>query len=143
MELFSKAAKTKGAALAEISMLLFGVPAAIGLPASATSGPSKPKGKLTPTTPHMPEWVGFRPATNWPGNAGLSRRDKHRAAVAAAKPQAPGPKFKRVRKHKQHVHPLRDEHGAMTLVGATHQATHQVYGYRRVWLGGISAQRGY
>lgn len=50
------------------------------------------------------------------------------------------------------LHPLRDENGAYTLVGATHNepflngtAQHVAANgqARRIWLAGISAQRGY
>jgi opacity protein-like surface antigen len=47
------------------------------------------------------------------------------------------PKFPKERARKQHSHPLRDEHGAYTLVG------NNPFKPRRKWLGGISAQRGY
>lgn len=74
-----------------------------------------------------------------------SRRDKHRAAVAArARPTQP--KFSSPRQRKQHVHPLRDEHGAVTLAGRPHpwlDANVLAHGGRRVWLAGVSAQRGY
>jgi hypothetical protein len=54
----------------------------------------------------------------------------------------------RARKHKQYAHPLRDAHGAYTLAGR-HPAyrlldlTELPHMGRRVWLAGISAQRGY
>ena len=50
------------------------------------------------------------------------------------------PKFSKPRKHKQHVHPLRDEHGAFTLIG---RAPHTLDRVRRIWVAGISAQRGF
>ena len=71
------------------------------------------------------------------------------------------PKFPKARARKQHKHPLRDEHGAYTLIGRpyelenVHPASHEVvltgwvdgdqFGYtvQRKWLAGISAQRGY
>lgn len=77
------------------------------------------------------------------------------------------PKLAPQRVHKQHKHQLRDEHGAITLVGGTYtvegeglQPTSREhllggvfegvgaggrteYTARRIWLGGISAQRGY
>jgi len=38
-----------------------------------------------------------------------------------------------------------DSHGAVTLIGKPHpyQAPNLLHGGKRVWLGGISAQRGY
>lgn len=43
----------------------------------------------------------------------------------------------RERKHVQHQHELRDVNGAYTLVGSN------PYSKRRMWLAGVSAQRGY
>jgi hypothetical protein len=72
-----------------------------------------------------------------------------------------GPKLAAERKHKPHHHPLRDEHGAITLIGkpyeldGIHPNSREVvvtgwgdgeeFGYtvQRKWLGGISAQRGF
>jgi hypothetical protein len=61
------------------------------------------------------------------------------------------PKLPKDRAHKQHKHPLRDDHGAYTLVGKARQTMEYVEGVavgyamteRRMWLAGISAQRGY
>jgi hypothetical protein len=50
------------------------------------------------------------------------------------------------RKHKPHQHPLRDDRGAVTLVGRPHPfliAGQLLHNGRRVWLAGISAQRGF
>lgn len=50
------------------------------------------------------------------------------------------------RKHKQHTHPLRDEHGAFTLVGRSNDEPSSILvngQFRRIWLGGVSAQRGF
>jgi hypothetical protein len=52
------------------------------------------------------------------------------------------PKFAKGRKRKQHVHPLRDEIGAYTLVGRN-PLNHPDEPPRRKWLAGISAQLGY
>lgn len=82
-----------------------------------------------------------------------SRRDLHRVAVAAAK-AAPAPKFPEPRRRKPHEHPHRDGNGVVTLVGRNFPRTwvgpgtgaKRVVGWspgRRVWLAGISAQRGY
>jgi len=71
----------------------------------------------------------------------MSREDKRRAAVAKSKPAAPGPKFAKPRKHKQHTHPIRDAHGAHTLVGRKFAFNGETI--RRMWLAGLSAQRGY
>lgn len=43
------------------------------------------------------------------------------------------------RKHAQHKHPLRDGHGAYTVVGRDAETNTG----RRMWVAGISAQRGY
>lgn len=64
---------------------------------------------LKPTNPpHFAEPIG---------KSANSKRDKHRAKVAAAKPVAAGPKPLPVRKHKPAKHTRRDAHGAFTLVG--------------------------
>lgn len=51
----------------------------------------------------------------------------------------------KVRKHKQYRHPLRDQYGAFTQVGRDPLKRIGLDGkpIRRVWLAGISAQRGY
>jgi hypothetical protein len=72
----------------------------------------------------------------------IRRVDKRRSAgpdAHAEKPAAPGPKFAKLRKHKQRRHPLQDAHGAYTLIGKDVPLGPS----RRKWLGGISAQRGY
>lgn len=56
------------------------------------------------------------------------------------------PKFPKDRKHKQHEHPLRGPNGdAFTLVGRDplRRINQDGTEVRRMWLGGISAQRGY
>jgi hypothetical protein len=77
-----------------------------------------------------------------------SSTDRERANVAARRPARTQPKFAKARAHKQHKHPLRDEHGAYTLVGRPRgygrNDTSELPNFgRRIWLGGISAQRGY
>jgi hypothetical protein len=52
------------------------------------------------------------------------------------------PKFPKARVHKQAKHPQRDEHGAYTLVGRG-ELPNGITDGRRMWLAGISAQRGY
>jgi hypothetical protein len=52
------------------------------------------------------------------------------------------PKFAKERQHRPASHPLRDGHGAYTLVGRGEMPNGITDG-RRIWLGGISAQRGY
>ena len=55
-------------------------------------------------------------------------------------------KASKVRKHKQHRHPLRDQYGdAYTQVGRDplKRIGRDGKSIRRVWLAGISAQRGY
>lgn len=58
-----------------------------------------------------------------------SKRDLRRLAKTFTQK----PKPQKVRKHVQHKHPLRDQHGAYTYTGDP----------RRVWLAGVSAQKGY
>lgn len=48
------------------------------------------------------------------------------------------PQRRRNQHHMDFLHRLRDESGAFTHVGR-----HPITGARRIWLGGISAQRGY
>jgi len=81
-----------------------------------------------------------------------SRRDRHRALVAASKVGQSAPKFAKERKHSLHDHPQRDEAGAYTLIGKAYTIEHcdGVGNWlgteevpRRKWLAGISAQRGY
>jgi len=67
----------------------------------------------------------------------LSRRDLHRAHVFSKRAIDTQPKRTPVRKHKQHFHSMLDQHGVITMVGSNFS------GERRIWLGGISAQRGY
>lgn len=74
----------------------------------------------------------------------IKRRSANRRlgkAIDALK--ADGPKFPKARAHKQHKHPLRDGHGAYTLIGRTGEAHADGSEVRRIWLGGISSQRGY
>jgi hypothetical protein len=88
------------------------------------------------------------PASNWP------RGKIHRKHPPRDRGQHP--KLDTPRKHKQHTHPMRDEHGAFTLVGRArikHEPSPAVDGLvsasrvveiqRRKWLAGISAQRGF
>jgi len=86
-----------------------------------------------------------------------SREDTRRAFAALSchsiyGAPAPARQGQKPRKHKQHAHPLRDEHGAFTLVGKAGSMDRydEHGGYlgteswpRRKWLGGLSAQRGY
>lgn len=76
-----------------------------------------------------------------------STKNAHRSAKRVVKAASSGqhPKFPKDRKHKQHEH-KRDANGmAYTLVGRDPFRALNVDGteVRRVWLGGISAQRGY
>lgn len=72
------------------------------------------------------------------------RKNAHRHAKRLVKTTNSGqnPKFPEDRKHTQHVHPLRDERGdAFTVVGKA-----RIPGdasTRRIWLAGVSAQRGW
>lgn len=77
------------------------------------------------------------PATNWPSGK-IHRKPRGDTGQR--------PKFAKQRKHKQHTHPLRDEHGAFTLVGRSNDEPSSILvdgQFRRKWLAGISAQRGY
>lgn len=86
-----------------------------------------------PTTPAGRGQRGLKnivgPATNWPSGKVHKRRSDY--------PDGQHAKLPKARKHKQHVHPCRDEIGVFTKVGRF------VDGSRRIWLAGISAQRGY
>lgn len=73
----------------------------------------------------------IKPRSNPDKNA---KRNARRATYAANNGQRP--KFPALRVHKQAKHPLTDENGAYTLIGANSAR-------KRMWLGGISAQRGY
>ena len=81
----------------------------------------------------------------WIGQHTNPDRNKVRHARRIAKlANGQNPKFAKPRKHKQHTHPLRDEHGAYTLVGARVRVVGgMIVQKRRKWLAGISAQRGY
>lgn len=139
MERTAKVAITKLSALSAIAMMLGGLRTVPGFP-SRPSAPICPKGKITPTTPRSSKrGVICGPATNWPSNTGPSKRDKHRAEVASRKTPAPSAKFERQRKRRPHNHPLRDDEGAFTLTGA--RDPRLPFG-RRIWLAGISSQRG-
>lgn len=128
-----------GSALA--ALLMSAAAAGLHVPAAAA-----PTGRATKK---LRDVVG--PATNWPSGKVHKRRSHY--------PDGQHPKFPKERKRRQHVHALRDEHGAFTLVGARHhghrgplqnmRSDHPTLGAmsvqagRRVWLAGISAQRGY
>lgn len=75
----------------------------------------------------------------------LSSTDRVRAAARATRPAPTQPKFAKTRTRKQHQHPLRDQHGAYVLVGQPPYAADAINPNRgrRIWLAGISAQRGY
>jgi len=63
----------------------------------------------------------------------VERRAAQKAKHAAAHKLSASP----ARKRKQHAHPLSDAHGAYTLVG------NNPFMARRMWLAGVSAQRGF
>jgi hypothetical protein len=73
------------------------------------------------------------------GGKPLSARARHRQQVASTKAKSPAPKCLKVKARKHHpVIKPRDATGmTSTPVGRNPDGT------RRVWLGGISAQRGY
>lgn len=110
--------------------------AAMGASAQASAPAAGRRGQ-----PGLKNIVG--PATNWPSGKIHKRRSHY--------PDGQCAKFPKARKHKQHVHPLRGDNGAYTLVGAkqsepfpSHVAQHSEGNtFRRIWLAGISAQRGY
>ncbi|HUM36194.1 MAG TPA: hypothetical protein PLQ85_04915 [Anaerolineae bacterium] len=100
--------------------------------------------------PHLPRGqgparglIGEHVDLNTLGGKSKSRRDRHRALAAQSKPEVPKAKFKKDRAHRVTVSPLQDDVGAYTLVGRNH--LHQLNGKppRRMWLAGISAQRGF
>jgi len=81
-------------------------------------------------------------------NAGIEARKWVKPTKLHRKPRGDSgqhPKLAPARAHKQHKHPLRDEHGAYTLVGRIRPtgAFAEWVVTRRVWLAGISAQRWY
>jgi hypothetical protein len=108
----------------------------MGLLAGLSSLPPQPQGRRAGSSVKKPTDLGG-PAQGWGGKVS-GRRDRHRMAVADKKPLAPKAKPTATRKRAQHHHPLRDAHGAYTLVGRVKvgDLTH-----RRKWLAGISAQQ--
>lgn len=89
----------------------------------------------------------------WFGQHINPRRNKQRRALRLRKFAAshwlshwtPTPTGK-PRTHKQHAHQVRDEHGAFTLVGRSNDEPSSILVnglFRRKWLAGVSAQRGY
>lgn len=72
---------------------------------------------------------------------GPSSTDRERACVRAERPQPTQPKFKPERTRRPHQPVLHDEHGAYTLTGREYFPDGSQR--RRMWLAGVSAQRGY
>ena len=81
-----------------------------------------------------------------------ARRTFNRECQIAIHEKAHQQKAAKPRKRKQHVHPLKDAHGAYTLIGKERTLIRCIVDSgtcfeeqepRRVWLAGISAQRGY
>lgn len=118
-----------------------------------TKGPTQAPHIQIPGGP-LPNWVHFWTGQHTNPGKEPSRRDLHRLASKTFVHQ---PKPAKTRKHKQHQHPLRDEHGAYTLTGFRGMLPEVVgqdgvtgefviemrYFSARKWLAGISAQRGY
>jgi len=95
------------------------------------------------------------------GNQARAAQRRDRRLAKALKDNGQHPKFLKARAHKQAKHPLRDQHGALTFVGKPCELVgikpssrefeieggsdhgERFYTVRRIWLAGISAQRGY
>lgn len=84
--------------------------------------------------------------------------DEYRARRAASAAAIVQPQRRRDQQRMSKLHPLRDEHGAFTLIGCPYSldgikagpheheiagSTDGFYVVRRKWLGGVSAQRGF
>lgn len=89
----------------------------------------------------------FQPAASWRGATAPKRRAKKTSYGQGLKNHFA--RQQRDRMQAKKIHPLRDERGAFTLVGRGAAQEHSE-GFvqhqlrtRRMWLGGISAQRGY
>jgi hypothetical protein len=101
-----------------------------------------------PRRTRTPMMITSTPAVIAAWNDSVMPRNKKRGLKKPKRTYATGqhPKFPKDRVHKQHKHPLRDENGAYTLVGRgkpSSQAFASLMSLRRMWLAGISAQRGY
>lgn len=125
---------------------IVGLAAGMGNP-FGTRGKSEPKARRP-----VPTMVTASPEEIAAWNAAVAVKPRNRTKLHR-KPRGDSgqhPKFPKARVHQQHKHPLRDEHGAYTLVGRnTFVPSAQPWDQdewvpgRRVWLAGISAQRGY
>lgn len=116
---------------------------------------------LRDRSPNHPKHCGTRPTYNWPDRHKAAQRKSRRALRVERVSQSQATKPVKLRKHKQHVHRMRDAHGAYTLTGGTAEFMncpsdprwHQFgasrdneltsWHGRRMWLAGISAQRGF
>jgi hypothetical protein len=123
--------------------LVAGLLAAVGGSPKAAPSTRKPR-------THVPMMVTSSRVEIAAWNDAVRPRNKKRHLEKPKRTYATGqhPKFPKDRVHKQHKHPLRDEHGAYTLVGRAPIAQHapdniKQHMPRRMWLAGISAQRGY
>lgn len=84
----------------------------------------------------------FQPAASWRGATAPKHRAKKTSYGQGLKNHFA--RQQRDRMQAKKIHPLRDENGAFTLVGNRHQSTWSgPTAGRRMWLGGISAQRRY
>ena len=88
---------------------------------------------------HVPMMVTSSPAEIAAWNEAIEARKSRKPRLSRRWFTNDGqhPKFAKARVHKQHKHQLRDGHGAYTLTG------NNPFAPRRMWLAGISAQRGY
>lgn len=134
------------------SALMAGLLASVG--AATQAGPASP-----PATKRQPKGMRNLGATLHHAHSGTYTRDAGRKARRDAKrgDQGQRPKLAKERVRKAHQHPLRDQRGAFTLVGREPLSAvlsdgvlitrdgKPRYGARngRIWLAGISAQRGY
>lgn len=74
--------------------------------------------------------------------ARLASHRVDRRVAKALRGTGQAPKFTKERVRRQHQHLRRDQHGAYTLVGRG-ELPNGVTDGRRIWLAGISAQRGF
>jgi hypothetical protein len=136
-------------------------PAALGMLGGQSSEPKPRKRVPTMVTASLEEIAAWNAkVTSDRLDRIANRRRDHRMARAFAD-TGQRPKFPKARVHKQHKHPLRDDHGAFCLTGkpysleGVHPTSREVvltgwvdgeqFGntVQRKWLAGISAQRGY
>lgn len=92
----------------------------------------------------MPAVNQFDTARFFLGHVCSKKMDKA-SKRARAEQRCPAMPAAKEREHKPHAHATRDKHGAVTLIGRDPLRRIGVDGkeVRRIWLGGVSAMRGY